>query len=64
MSRWWNSWLLPVILLGSVLLVSRPAVCAAWLAACTVAARGINGWVAEHQGRTAPGTHLYLRKPS
>jgi hypothetical protein len=65
MSRWWCPWLLPVILLGSVILVSRPILCGAWLGACTLAARGINASVARLQARAdlgiAPGTDAYLR---
>ena len=64
MQRWWNPWLLPVILLGAVALVSRPALGVLWVAGCVGAGRLINGYLAYIGGRTAPGTHPYLRKPS
>jgi hypothetical protein len=67
MERWMVPWLMPVVLLAAVLLVSRPFVCAVWLGACAVARRLVTAYtayVASTRGRTAPGTHDYLRKPS
>lgn len=69
MRRWWFPWLFPVMLLGAVALVSRPAVCVVWVAACVTAGRLVNSYiayVASNRGRTAPGTgtHDYLSKPS
>ena len=60
-------WTFPVVLLGAVALVSRPLFCVIWIAACVVAGRLLISCVGYHvsnQGRTAPGTHDYLRKPS
>jgi hypothetical protein len=67
MQRWMIPWLLPVVLLGAVALVSRPLFCVVWVSACLVVPRLVVGWIAYlagNRGRTAPGTHDYLRKPS
>ncbi len=64
MPSWMVPWMFPVGLLAGVSIVSRPLVCAAWLAACIVAGRLLIHRAAP-PGRTAPGTHdYYLRKPS
>jgi hypothetical protein len=67
MERWMVPWLFPVTLLGAVALVSRPLVCVVWVSACVVAGRlatAFAAYLASTRGRTAPGTHDYLRKPS
>ena len=56
--------LFPVMLLGDVVLVTRPLLLPAWLAFCAVLGRVINRLLADLHGHIAPGTHPYLRKPS
>jgi len=63
MPRWMVPWTLPVVLLATVSLVSRPLFGAGWLAACIIVGRLLIHRAAP-PGRTAPGTHSYLRKPS
>jgi hypothetical protein len=63
MPRWMVPWTLPVALLAAVSLVSRPLFCAAWLVTCITIGRLLIHRAAP-RGRTAPGTHSYLRKPS
>ena len=64
MQKWWIPWLFPVELLGVVMLVSRPLLCVPWPALCLGGGRLAAGCVAYRQGRTASGTHHYLRPPS
>jgi hypothetical protein len=64
MQKWWLPWLFPVELLGTVMLVSRPLLCLPWFALCLGGSRLVNGYVIYRRGRTAPGTHPYLRTPS
>jgi hypothetical protein len=63
MPSWMVPWTFPVALMAAVSLVSRPLVGVVWLVVCLSAGRLLIHRAAP-PGRTAPGTHNYLRKPS
>ena len=80
MKRWLSPWVLPPVLLGSVLLVTRPVAGAVWLVTSVVVVRLLNAYVGERTPLVDdPFTHAfedrdkfyfkppqerYVRKPS
>jgi hypothetical protein len=64
MRKWMVPWLFPVELLGAVAFVSRPLLGVAWVGSMIGTGRLATGYWEYRQGRTAPGTHRYLKNLS
>jgi hypothetical protein len=65
LKRWWCPWILPVTLVGSVMLVSRPALVIGWVALCILLGRLLNLWLGRWEARLlASQEGLYFKKPS
>jgi hypothetical protein len=65
LTRWWCPWILPVTLVGSVMLVSRPALVVGWVAVCALLGRLLNVWLSRWEAHLLASDHgLYFKKPS
>ena len=63
-SPWWCPWVLPVFLVGSVMLVARPALLPGWLALCVLLGRVINAGIARVEAwLLVSDSGLLLRHP-